>query len=802
MDPDATQTTREDFGSSETRFQILRRHAKGGLGEVFVARDDELHREVALKVIQEPFADDAGSRERFLREAEITGRLEHPGIVPVYGLGLNSRGQPYYAMRFIRGVSLKEAINDYHRPAEDRAAGRTSKQDTLALRELLSRFLAACDAISYAHSRGILHRDLKPTNIMLGPFGETLVVDWGLAKPIGRPPDIDATPEGTLRPSSEDGFAATTYGAVHGTPSFMPPEQARGDIDHLGPASDVYGLGATLYYLLTGSRPFEGDRQTILANVVQGRFPSPRRLKPSIPVPLEAICLKAMRTAPAERYHSVAELTKDLKHWLADEPTAAYPESAADRLARWSRRHRTQTAAATVALLAVAVVSTAAAFTTLQALKNETNALGVASQSLEAERKATVAAQTNARLATGNLLTARKAIMGLLLRLAARELATIPQVEPLRAEVAKSAATLFDELLVSQPKDPDVRRDAAVIDREKANIARGRRAFDEAEPDYIRAITLVEGLVAELGRESDRALLASLLNDFGEALKMANRRVEAAERLGRGLDLLAGLREAHPDDVDLRRREAAGRVDLGVLLLDSGKTSDGAAQFQKAVDALAALAAVPSPALNDLLVLALARRGLGAAYQELGQNDQAWNAFEEGARPLLGRSDNNSRFLVATTRNRQAALRADDPKTRPEAERLYSETAETLGSLKREFPNFPAYKLQHAVALSGRGGVRLELEPAQTAEAEKDCTEALGILQEIAEKFASDPEYQGQLGLTLGRLSRTAQASGKDGEARDLRERSGNALRKAHELNPDNPRYKRWLDAHNQRRAG
>jgi serine/threonine protein kinase len=197
--------------SAGLRFRILRPHARGGLGEVFVAQDEELHREVALKEIQDRFADDPQSRARFLLEAEITGGLEHPGIVPVYGLGAYGDGRPFYAMRFIRGDSLKEAIARFHNGAS-RGPQPTDRQPTdgertLAFRQLLGRFVDVCNAVAYAHSRGVLHRDVKPGNVMLGKYGETLVVDWGLAKPVDRPESAPSTEERILRPSSGSGVA-------------------------------------------------------------------------------------------------------------------------------------------------------------------------------------------------------------------------------------------------------------------------------------------------------------------------------------------------------------------------------------------------------------------------------------------------------------------------------------------------------------------------------------------------------------------------------------------------------------------
>lgn len=211
-DPEATKPgSVGESTSSGLRFRILRPHAKGGLGQVSVALDEELHREVALKEIQERHADRPEYRARFLLEAEITGGLEHPGIVPVYGLGQYDDGRPFYAMRFIRGDSLKYAIEHFH---EADQAGRDPGERTLAFRKLLGRFIDVCNAIAYAHSRGVLHRDLKPGNIMLGKYGETLVVDWGLAKPLGRKSADSATEEPPLQPESASGSAETVAGTA------------------------------------------------------------------------------------------------------------------------------------------------------------------------------------------------------------------------------------------------------------------------------------------------------------------------------------------------------------------------------------------------------------------------------------------------------------------------------------------------------------------------------------------------------------------------------------------------------------
>ena len=316
-----------ESSSAGTRFRILRPHAKGGLGEVFVARDTELNRDVALKEIQQQFSDDPRYRSRFEFEAEVTGGLEHPGIVPVYGLGHKSDGRPFYAMRFIKGESLKEAVRRFR--AAENQPGRDPGQSTLDLRELLGRFMDVCDAVAYAHSRGVLHRDLKPGNIMLGKYGETLVVDWGFAYALGHPEPESPLErsELPLKPASGSALEPTEVDSAMGTPAYMSPEQVDGHIGPLGVRSDVYCLGATLYHLLTEHAPCEaGHRGEIYKKVLAGEIPRPRSLHPRIAPALEAICLKALALKPADRYESAEALKADLERWLADEPARAYSD--------------------------------------------------------------------------------------------------------------------------------------------------------------------------------------------------------------------------------------------------------------------------------------------------------------------------------------------------------------------------------------------------------------------------------------------------------------------------------------------
>jgi tetratricopeptide (TPR) repeat protein/tRNA A-37 threonylcarbamoyl transferase component Bud32 len=352
--------------AAASRYQPLRFHARGGLGEVFVARDEELGREVALKRIRTERAEDPENRRRFLREAEITGRLEHPGIVPVHGLLREADGRLAYAMRLIAGQTLQEAIGRFH---EADRSGRAAGQRRLAFRQLLSGFVAVCNTVAYAHSRGVVHRDIKPSNILLGAYGETFLVDWGLAK---RQAPEEPTAGGDEAVADAADGTGSRMGCPMGTPAYMSPEQAAGRWDVLGPAGDIYSLGATLYALLTGQAPYpDGSVGEILAGVQRGACPPPRAVKRDTPRALDAVCHKAMALSPEERYATALALAAEVEHWLADEPLSAYRERWPARLARWGRRHKAWVASA-AALLVSAVVGLSAGLLLLQRANRRT----------------------------------------------------------------------------------------------------------------------------------------------------------------------------------------------------------------------------------------------------------------------------------------------------------------------------------------------------------------------------------------------------------------------------------------------
>jgi PAS domain S-box-containing protein len=291
----------------QSRYALGGIHATGGMGRVWLARDTFLAREVALKELRPEIAGDALVRCRFLREARITGQLEHPGIVPVYELARHPDSSlPFYTMRFVKGRTLTEAAEAFHRKR------RQGAPEPFELTSLLNAFAAVCHTVAYAHSRGVIHRDLKGANVILGDFGEVIVLDWGLAKRLDQ---RDDWPPGHSAGDEVDA-GCTSLGDVMGTPAFMAPEQASGRMDQVDRRSDIYGLGAILYQVLTGQPPFpDADSKEVLAQVVAQEPVRPRALWPEVPPALEAACLRALAKDPDDRWPSAGALGEEVQHW-------------------------------------------------------------------------------------------------------------------------------------------------------------------------------------------------------------------------------------------------------------------------------------------------------------------------------------------------------------------------------------------------------------------------------------------------------------------------------------------------------
>ncbi|NUM54775.1 MAG: protein kinase [Candidatus Hydrogenedentes bacterium] len=377
--PDATVAIAPppETGVLETpnRYKAISEQGRGGYGRVLLVHDQFMARDVALKELIPPSNEPIGSNvptpsresieavSRFLQEARITGQLEHPSIVPVYELGHREDGALYYTMKLVRGQTLSKELSN-----------RKTLRERL---ELLPRYLDLCHAIAYAHDRGVIHRDIKPDNVMIGSFGETVVIDWGLAKLKGRADvyaaELKATAQ-ALKEGPAGPGAQTLYGTILGTPHYMAPEQARGDIDSVDERSDVYALGAVLYMLLTGTRPYDkAPLQNVILHINLPPLASAAELAPGAPPELVTICNKALETKQADRYQNAAEIAGEIQRFMSGALVESHEYTVRDQVRRFVRKYKAQVVTASVALAALLTVAIVSYVQILQANANERN---------------------------------------------------------------------------------------------------------------------------------------------------------------------------------------------------------------------------------------------------------------------------------------------------------------------------------------------------------------------------------------------------------------------------------------------
>jgi tetratricopeptide (TPR) repeat protein len=732
------------------RFQVLRPHAQGGLGEVFVAHDCELNRQVALKEIKDCYAHDADSRARFLLEAEVTGSLEHPGIVPIYSLGAYPDGRPFYAMRFVPGDSLQDALDSFHQADGPR---RDPGQRSLELRKLLGRFVAVCDAVAYAHSRGVLHRDLKPANILVGPYGETLVVDWGLAKPGGETLVSGLDGEPALRPSSADGVARTLAGSVKGTPAYMSPEQACGRVDLMGPASDVYGLGATLYHLLTGHKPFEGrDTQEVLRKVRKGEFKPPRQVNKHVPAVLDAVCRKAMAREARDRYPTAKALAEDVEHWLADEPVAAYCEPLPARARRWARRHKPLVAGMTATVLTALVLGGGAGWWVHeQRQARRTEAL---TRRHDAEQKAGFAMeQARQALAAGweKHDTARLAEA----RAGADKAVTVAQAGA-GEEVRAAAAALLDEVKAKTAQaEKNQRLMVALLD---VAGPRETKAYQKGKTGQVTA--LAEPSADERFTAAFRVWGVDVDTESAERVvaRLSEQPAPVVQEVVAGLDewALARRRDKRPEK-DLRRlSEVADRLDDDPRRRELRRLRESGALQRKREAARTARALAPWLAVPKVFVGPSIRR----LRELVGQMDPA-------KEPVLGvmalaRALEEAGDAPGAERVFRVALAA-----RPDEVVLLDGLGKLLAAQRP--PRWGEAIECYRAARAARPHLGIAL--AEALRESYRASEAEAVLRDLVHRQPSNPEAYLNLGITLD-----DQRKFEDAEA---------AYRKAIQLKPD-----------------
>ncbi len=775
------------------RFRILRPHARGGLGQVLIAHDGELNREVAVKELLERHVDNENLMARFRTEAEITGLLEHPGVVPVYSAGDYPNGNPYYVMRLIRGHELQEEIRDFHdrQPASAYVGNR--RVDFI---QLLRRFVDVCNAIAFGHSRGIIHRDIKPANVMLGKFGETFVVDWGLAK---RMSDSD-TPvdpnEPKIEPASGSGSNPTTMGSTVGTPAFMPPEQAEGRLDELGATSDIYSLGATLYYLLTRHAPVSGDHASeILEKVRKGEIRPPRDVNPHTPAPLQSICLHAMALAPEDRYQTPRQLADDIEKWIADEPVSVHAESLPQRCGRWLRRHRSLALASAAALLVIAVISVLAAVSINRAKNEEARQRELAEGS---EREALAArdlAEQRRIEALENFRQARTAVDTSLTGIS-KVLKYYPGVQPMRQGLLEKAAADYERFASEKSDDLEIQLERGRAYLRLGDIRRSLNQAAEAEMAYQQAVSVFSELKTQNpgGPDASRELaianikLGVLYDELGNLDRSSEIYQETTRQLREMIT-------QWPDDESLVKTLASALSNSANLRVKRGENREGSAEVLESLELFNRIQS--SSARNPELAIEIsnALNLAGIIHFQEGRVQEAGEKFQRGILQfdqLLEADRENPDYLQS-----RAALLISLAITSKElgdtkAElKSYQEALEAYQVLVTAIPDLPVFQENQAMTQADLGQLYFEIH---------DLEAATTLLRESTRRFtdlvqlAPDIDrFREQLGASSQIIGRCELHMGHPEQARESTGKAVDILDQLAEKNPDQVFYKERL---------
>lgn len=782
----------------DSRFRVISFHARGGLGQVSRAWDEQLGRQVALKEMLPAHADDAEARARFMLEAEINGNLEHPCIVPVYALGTFADGRPYYAMRFVEGETLYKSLARFH--AE--AAGLSATEWTLRLRRLLAHLLDVCDAIAYAHSRGVLHRDLKPSNILVGKFGETHIIDWGLAKATGRrDPTLGAgaaDDDDTVHPSIS-GVAPTKAGSVFGSPAFMSPEQAAGKLEELDQTSDVYSLGATLYSVVTGLEPVTGKTTPEILEIVRkGAISPPLSVNPRVPPPLDAICREAMRLLPADRYPSVKALADDVRKWMADEPVSVFKDSSTTKALRWARHHRSLVASI-VGLLFAAIVFFAVLAAVLNDKKNQ----------IQHAQRDTEAALSQAQVA--QILAETHARNGIrqfneLVTLGDRQLVNSNVPIERREQLLQSALHFIQAAREIARNDHSIQIGTAETARRLGHLYGLIGNFDQAEALFAASMGAFEDL-GRVGKNSPqyRDMLASALLDLAELRITRGRIKDAYAASSRALEDARRNFNDFPTDPNHRRTLARAMFRHGLVQRKRGEKpapdpNIEAAQLlepltKQGIDTLSdAVRQGQTHMLIDQLDWVSALLYQGEVLMLQGKPSEALAPFRAAAKRMseiderlkdLGVQDSVYYLALANTRLAEALL--DDPATRENALALLNDAVSRLTTLTKESGDYLHFRFDLASALDDRA--RLHLESKRLTEAEADATNALAQAKKLNVQAPGVPDFLSLRGAVAETLGRIARAADRATESKSHFEESRRLQSEALKLNANDPLY-------------
>ena len=747
-------------------YELVREIGRGGMGVVYEARQISLARRVALKML--PFAAVLDERhvKRFQTEAQAAAGLHHPNIIPVFAVG-QDRGVYYYAMQYVEGRSLAQAIDELRadrsswsissestksqinpshgvttidrRAASTRSAARSSRGGE-HFRVVAELGIQAAEALQHAHDYGVVHRDVKPSNLMLDGAGKLWVADFGLAR---------ISTEATV----------TMPGDVVGTLRYMSPEQARGRGDMIDGRTDIYALGATLYEMVTRVPAHPGDDQRTLLRRIESVDPTPpRRLNPSTPADLETIILRAMQKSREDRYETARELADDLRRFLDGKPTIARRPGLAERAGRWLVRHRRAALTAATSLVVVAAVSLAAVAALVAANQRASDALAESDKNL-------------AR-AEAHYEQARSAVDHFAANVA-DELVEIPGAERLRRRLLQSTLGYYHEFLRTTDEEPSVRGGLAATHFKAATIAERLGDMEEARTNYAEAVThwraldsrgdlalslgrlaIVEarlssaesasrlfaesvGVAQELVDEAPDdhhaiRTLAVALSNRGAFLRRRGDRQAAAEQLRDATTQFERALHLAPDDSSLIRSAAVAQSNLGETLRASD-SKEALAWTERALESLRRVAELRPDEDSSRVDLAMALNNAAAVRAGVGNWALAAIGYREAvheAERLVRRQpfapSRRQELAIALGNLGFALAKSGDEAASDEA---FDRAAQTMAVLSDDFPDQERYRLASAALWNNRGVALREL--GRTVLATAAFSRSVAMLDEI-----------------------------------------------------------------------